>query len=79
MDGSEIAVYRIPFPAYNTFHNKAVDRIRAGVELALKNGHDTPVFWGLGDHGGGATRKELEQIQELIEGERRSPDRPQLH
>ncbi|RPH33611.1 hypothetical protein EHM92_08155, partial [bacterium] len=70
-DGSEIAVYRIPFPAYNTFHNKAVERIRAAIELALKDGHDTPVFWGLGDHGGGATRKELEQIQELIERERR--------
>ncbi len=70
VDGSEIAVYRIPFPAYNTFHNKAVERIRAAIELALKDGRDTPVFWGLGDHGGGATRKELEQIQNLIECER---------
>ncbi len=71
VDGSEVAVYRIPFPAYNTFHNKAVERIRAAIELALKDGRDTPVFWGLGDHGGGATRKELEQIQQLIECERR--------
>jgi alpha-mannosidase len=70
VDGSEIAVYRIPFPAYNTFHNKAVERIRAAIELALKDGRDTPVFWGLGDHGGGATRKELEQIQDLIECDR---------
>jgi alpha-mannosidase len=71
VDGSEIAAYRIPFPAYNTFHGKAVERIRAAIDLALRDGHDTPVFWGLGDHGGGATRKELQQIQELIEHERR--------
>src|SRR5512140_2337332 len=31
VDGSEIAAYRIPFPAYNTFHNKAVERIRAAI------------------------------------------------
>jgi alpha-mannosidase len=71
VDGSEIGVYRIPFPAYNTFHNKATERIRAAIDLALKDGRDTPVFWGLGDHGGGATRKELEQISELIAREQR--------
>ncbi len=64
-------MYRIPFPAYNTFHDKAVERIRDAAELALKLNRDTPVFWGLGDHGGGATRKELEQIQEYIEKETR--------
>jgi alpha-mannosidase len=71
VDGSEVAVYRIPFPAYNTFHHKAVERIREGVELALRLNRDTPVFWGLGDHGGGATRKELEEIRQLIDDERR--------
>jgi alpha-mannosidase len=71
VDGSEIAVYRIPFPAYNTFHNKAVERIREAVEIALRLHRDTPVFWGLGDHGGGATRTELEQIQDYIEQETR--------
>ncbi len=71
VDGSEVAVYRIPFTAYNTFHDKAVDRIREGVDLALKLNRDTPVFWGLGDHGGGATRKELEQIRKLREAEHR--------
>ncbi len=71
VDGSEIGVYRIPFPAYNTFHGKAVERIREAAELALRLNRDTPVFWGLGDHGGGATRKELEQIQEYIEKEAR--------
>jgi len=70
-DGSEVAVYRIPFTAYNTFHGKAVDRIREGVDLALRLNRDTPVFWGLGDHGGGATRKELEQIRELMGSEHR--------
>ena len=70
VDGSEIAVYRIPFTAYNTFHNKAVERIREGIALAVRLNRDTPVFWGLGDHGGGATRTELEQIQHLMERER---------
>ncbi len=71
VDGSVIPVYRIPFAAYNTFHDGAVERINEAIELALKLGRDTPVFWGLGDHGGGATRSELEQIQELMGRETR--------
>jgi alpha-mannosidase len=71
LDGSEIAAYRIPFTAYNTFHDKAVERIHEGINLALRLNRDTPVFWGLGDHGGGATRRELEQIQDLIAREQR--------
>ncbi len=70
VDGSEIAVYRIPF-AYNTFHDRSVERIQAGIDIALKFNRDTPVFWGLGDHGGGATARELEQIQGLMKQETR--------
>ncbi len=71
VDGAEIGAYRIPFPAYNTFHNVAVERIRQAAEIALRLNRDTPVFWGLGNHGGGATRNELEQIQELMTTETR--------
>jgi alpha-mannosidase len=71
IDGSEITAYRIPFSGYNTFHNMAVERIREGIEIALKLNRDTPLFWGLGDHGGGATRGELEQIQDLMNRENR--------
>jgi alpha-mannosidase len=71
IDGSEIVAYRIPFEAYNSFHDKAVDRIRAGIDIALKLNRDTPVFWGLGDHGGGASVRELEQIHDFMKEETR--------
>ena len=71
VDGSEVGAYRIPFDAYNTFHDKAAERIRGGIDIALRLNRDTPVFWGLGDHGGGATARELEQIQKLMNQEDR--------
>ncbi len=71
IDGSEVASYRVPFAGYNTFHDKAVERIREGIDIALRMNRDTPVFWGLGDHGGGATARELEQIQNLMQEETR--------
>ncbi|MCX6144688.1 MAG: hypothetical protein NTZ35_15880 [Ignavibacteriales bacterium] len=71
IDGSEVVAYRIPFEAYNTFHDKAVERIRGGIDIALRLNRDTPVFWGLGDHGGGATSRELEQIHNLMNQETR--------
>ncbi|HTY58347.1 MAG TPA: alpha-mannosidase, partial [Bacteroidota bacterium] len=70
-DGSEVTAYRIPFAGYNTFHNKAVERIREGIDLALRLNRDTPVFWGLGDHGGGATAREIEQIADFAQKETR--------
>jgi alpha-mannosidase len=71
IDGSEVMAYRIPFNGYNTFHDKAVERIREAIDIALKLNRDTPVFWGLGDHGGGATGRELEQIHGLMKQETR--------
>ena len=72
VDGSVIGVYRMPFPAYNTYPGKAVERIAQAVENALRLDQDTPVFWGLGDHGGGATREDLLQIRELMKRETRA-------
>jgi alpha-mannosidase len=71
IDGSEVAAYRIPFEAYNTYPGKTVGRIRDVVDIALRLQRDTPVFWGLGDHGGGATARELEQIHDLMKQETR--------
>ncbi len=71
VDGTEIGVYRLPFPAYNTWEGAAVERIKQAVEIALSLNHDTPVFWGMGDHGGGGTRLDLEQIRELMHRESR--------
>jgi alpha-mannosidase len=70
-DGTEIGGYRIPFPAYNTFPGTVLERIRQATEIALRLNRDTPVFWGMGDHGGGAARADLEQIQELMQRETR--------
>lgn len=71
VDGSEIPVYRIPFSAYNTYPGKTVERILAAAEIALREERDTPVFWGMGDHGGGAARAELEAIRDLMQREKR--------
>jgi alpha-mannosidase len=36
-----------------------------GANLALQLKRDVPVFWGIGDHGGGATREDLEKIKKF--------------
>jgi alpha-mannosidase len=41
-------------------------QLRAGVWVARNTGQDTIVFWGLGDHGGGATRADLLRFRELL-------------
>jgi alpha-mannosidase len=71
VDGTTIPAYRIAVGLYHTEHDNIEDRLRAGVELALKLGRDVPVFWGLGNHGGGATRRDLELIDAFLAGEKR--------
>ncbi len=81
IDGTTIPAYRIAVGLYHTEHDNIEDRLRAGVDLALKLGRDVPVFWGLGNHGGGATRRDLETIDASIARESRvrilhsTPDR----
>ncbi|MFO7732844.1 MAG: alpha-mannosidase, partial [Candidatus Aminicenantes bacterium] len=81
VDGTTIPAYRIAIGLYHTERDNIEDRLRAGVELALELGRDVPVFWGLGNHGGGATREDLRRIDALVAGEPRvrfihsSPDR----
>ena len=81
VDGTIIPAYRIAVGLYHTEHDNIEDRLRAGVELALKLGRDVPVFWGLGNHGGGATRRDLEAIDAFMARETRvrivhsTPDR----
>ena len=66
VDGTTIPAYRIAVGLYHTEHDNIEDRLRAGVELALTLGRDVPVFWGLGNHGGGATRRDLATIDAFI-------------
>ncbi len=81
VDGTTIPAYRIAVGLYHTEHDNIEDRLRAGVELSLRLGRDVPVFWGLGNHGGGATRRDLETIGAFIARESRvriihsTPDR----
>ncbi|MCX6570767.1 MAG: hypothetical protein NT006_05010 [Candidatus Aminicenantes bacterium] len=81
VDGTTIPAYRIAVGLYHTERDNIEDRLRAGVALALELGRDVSVFWGLGNHGGGATRRDLRTIDAFIAGETRvrvvhsSPDR----
>ncbi len=81
VDGTIIPAYRIAVGLYHTEHDNVEARLQAGVDLALKLGRDVPVFWGLGNHGGGATRRDLETIDRFAAAETRvrvvhsTPDR----
>jgi len=69
-DGSEVIGYRIRVGLYHTERDNIEDRISEGKRLALKLNRDTPVFWGIGNHGGGATREDLRKIDSIIRKEK---------
>jgi len=71
VDGTEILTYRISVGLYHTERDNIRRRLEEGVDLALRLGRDVPVFWGLGDHGGGATREDLKVIDAFIAKEQR--------
>jgi alpha-mannosidase len=80
-DGSEMLTLRIETGLYHSERDNIEEKLRDGVELALQLGRDVPVFWGLGNHGGGATREALAAIDARIAREKRvkiihsTPDR----
>jgi alpha-mannosidase len=71
LDGSEILTLRIVVGLYHTERDNLVQRLEAGVALALQLNRDVPVFWGIGDHGGGPTREDLQRIDEFTQRETR--------
>ena len=71
LDGSEILTLRIVVGLYHTERDNIVQRLEAGVALALQLNRDVPVFWGIGDHGGGPTREDLQRIDEFTQRETR--------
>jgi alpha-mannosidase len=71
VDGSEIVGLRISVGLYHTEPDNITDRLRAGVAKALELERDVPVFWGLGDHGGGATHEDLKTIDDFAARESR--------
>ncbi len=70
-DGTVIPAYRISVGLYHTERDNIEERLRAGAALALEFGRDVPVFWGLGNHGGGATRADLRTIDAFMKEETR--------
>ncbi|HNT67511.1 MAG TPA: alpha-mannosidase, partial [bacterium] len=71
IDGSEIAAYRPLFGFYHHETDHLEDNLTQAIELALQVGRAVPVFWGMGDHGGGATRKDLRMLESFIRKEKR--------
>lgn len=71
VDGTEILAYRIAVGLYHTEYDNIDQRLREGVELALELKRDVPVFWGIGNHGGGATQEDLQKIDAFIRKESR--------
>lgn len=71
VDGSTILTYRIAVGLYHTERDNIFQRLQEGTELALRLNRDVPVFWGIGNHGGGATREDLKIIDEFIRTEKR--------
>jgi len=81
VDGSEILAYRITVGLYHSERDNIEQKIGDGIEFALRLNRDVPVFWGLGNHGGGAAREDLRFIDALTKKEKRvriihsTPDR----
>jgi alpha-mannosidase len=71
IDGTRIPAYRISVGLYHTEYGNMEERLKQGVELALEKNRDIAVFWGIGDHGGGATRDDLEIIRKFVISENR--------
>jgi len=67
IDGSEVIGVRPDTGWYGTPHpGQALEQARKGLAVARKTRRDTIVTWGLGDHGGGATRHDLFALRDLI-------------
>jgi alpha-mannosidase len=71
IDGSEVLALRIEVGLYHTERDNLEARLEEAAALAVALGRDVPVFWGLGDHGGGATQEDLARIDEFRDKERR--------
>jgi len=76
VDGSEVIGYRMEVGLYHSERDNIEEKITAGIDLSLRLRRDVPVFWGLGDHGGGATREDLKRIDDMIAA---GPSVPVVH
>ena len=67
LDGSQTLALRPATGWYGTFEHTGLESVRRGVEFARHTGEDQLVLWGLGDHGGGPSRKLLEAIHAVMD------------
>ena len=80
-DGRIIPGYRIEIGLYHNERHNITQRMQEATDLAIRLGRDVALFWGLGDHGGGATRQDLILIRGFSASESRvtfvhsTPDR----
>lgn len=66
-DGSRVLTYRIPM-GYAETGTKGIDRALANLnERADKTGHGMMLFYGVGNHGGGPTKGDIEHLKKLEE------------
>ncbi len=70
-DGTEINCLRISVGLYHTEYWNIEQRLQKGTEMALRLNRDVPVFWGIGNHGGGPTREDLKKIDSFAKKEER--------
>jgi alpha-mannosidase len=70
VNGSEILTYRIAVGLYHTERDNIEQRLNEGKHLALTINRDVPVFWGIGNHGGGPAREDLSKIDAFMRTER---------
>ncbi|MCX6225578.1 MAG: hypothetical protein NTV01_12645 [Bacteroidia bacterium] len=71
LDDCTIPAYRIEIGLYHTERKNITQRLTEATNLALELNRDVALFWGLGDHGGGATRIDLDRMREFTANEQR--------
>ncbi|MGC8971608.1 MAG: alpha-mannosidase [bacterium] len=63
-DGSKVLVYRIPF-SYATWGKEVETQVKRVAEKLNETINSLMCFYGVGDHGGGPTKENIENIKEL--------------
>lgn len=72
-DGSRVLAYRVPF-MYQTRENNIADHIQQCAALQEDTAYPLMCFYGVGNHGGGPTKRSIQLIRALNE----DPDLPPL-
>ena len=64
-DGSEV-IGHLPQEYYNSLRGEAAKKVDAALDARGKHPEPTMVLWGIGNHGGGPSRMDLQQLEQLI-------------